>query len=156
MAFSMIKKLDNSNQDIAHQIFCVFQRSYKVEAQLIRALEFPPLLRRVEDIKNATTCFYGFSENDCLMAVIEIEVEGKRLDIHSLTVDPNHFKKGIANKLMYYVLDNVEFTDAIVETATANIPAINLYKKHGFVESKRWTPAHGIQKLTMVFLNHIA
>lgn len=151
----MIKKLDHANQDIANQIFTVFQRAYKVEAQRIGVLDFPPLSRSSEAIKNAPTRFYGFSYNDCLAAVIEIEVEGKRLDIHSLTVDPNHFKKGIADKLMCYVLDNIEFTDAIVETATANIPAINLYKKHGFVESKRWTPSHGIQKLAMVFLNHI-
>ncbi len=38
---------------------------------------------------------------------------------------------------------------ARVETAVANTPAINLYKKHGFVEFKRWTPSHGIEKLAM-------
>ena len=37
----------------------------------------------------------------------------------------------------------------MVETAVVNTPAINLYKKHGFVEFKRWTPAHGIEKLAM-------
>ena len=37
----------------------------------------------------------------------------------------------------------------MVETAVVNIPAISLYKKHGFVEFKRWTPSHGIKKLAM-------
>jgi hypothetical protein len=41
------------------------------------------------------------------------------------------------------------FSKAIVETAVVNEPAINLYKKHGFVEFKRWTPAHGIEKLAL-------
>jgi hypothetical protein len=39
---------------------------------------------------------------------------------------------------------------AIVETAVVNLPAINSYKKHGFVEFKRWTPPHGIEKVVML------
>ncbi len=146
----MITKLENSHEDIAHQIYTIFQNSYKVEAQLIDVLDFPPLLRSVKDIVNARTDFYGFEDNDSLAAIIEIVVKDKHLDIHSLTVDPKYFRKGIADKLMSYILDAFEVTQAIVETAVANTPAINLYKKHGFVEFKRWTPSHGIEKLAMV------
>ena len=71
------------------------------------------------------------------------------LEIYSLTVDPKYFRKGIAGKLMSYVLGAFELTEATVETAVVNEPAIHLYKKHGFVEIKRWTPSHGIQKLAM-------
>jgi ribosomal protein S18 acetylase RimI-like enzyme len=145
----MITKLDNSNKEVANQIFTIFQNSYKIEAQLIDALDFPPLLRSAEDIENSKTQFYGFNENKCLAAIIEIVVEDQHLEIDSLTVDPSYFRKGIANKLVSYVLGRIDFSDAIVETAVANIPAINLYKKHGFVEFKRWTPSHGIQKLAM-------
>ncbi|KGJ88002.1 GNAT family N-acetyltransferase [Thalassotalea sp. ND16A] len=145
----MIKKLDNSNEEVASQIFTIFQNSYKIEAQLIGVLDFPPLLRSATDIENSKTLFYGFSENECLAAIIEIVIEDKHLDICSLTVDPNYFRKGIANKLISYVLGIIDFSEAIVETAVVNIPAINLYKKHGFVEFKRWTPSHGIQKLAM-------
>ena len=145
----MINKLDNLNEEVANQIFTVFQNSYKIEAQLIGTLNFPPLLRSAKDIENSKTLFYGFSENECLAAVIEIVIENKQLDINSLTVDPNYFKKGIANKLITYVLDKFYFSEAIVETAVVNTPAINLYKKHGFVEFKRWIPSHGIEKLAM-------
>lgn len=145
----MITKLDNSNEEVANQIFTIFQNSYKIEAQLIGALDFPPLLRSAKDIENSKTQFYGYSENQCLAAIIEIVVEDKLLKIDSLTVDPNYFRKGIANKLISYVLERINFSEAIVETAVANIPAINLYEKHGFVEFKRWTPSHGIQKLAM-------
>lgn len=145
----MIKKLDNSNEEISNQIFTIFQSSYKIEAQLIGTLEFPPLLRSAKDIENSKTLFYGFSENECLAAIIEIVIEDKRLEIYSLTVHPEYFRKGIANKLIAYVLERIDFSEAVVETAVVNIPAINLYKKHGFVEFKRWTPSHGIQKLAM-------
>ena len=64
-------------------------------------------------------------------------------------------KQGIANKLISYVLEEIAFSEAIVETAVVNIPAINLYKKHGFVECRRWTPSHGIQKLAMSIKNTI-
>lgn len=145
----MIKKLDNSNTDVANKIFTIFQNSYKIEAELIGAVVFPPLLRSAKDIENSTTLFYGFSENDCLAAIIEIVIEDKHLDINSLTVDPNYFKKGIASKLISYVLGITDFSKAIVETAVVNIPAINLYKKHGFAEFKKWTPSHGIEKIAM-------
>ena len=61
----MITKLDNSNEEVANQIFTIFQNSYKVEAQLIGVIDFPPLLRNAKDIENSKTQFYGFTENKC-------------------------------------------------------------------------------------------
>jgi len=145
----MITKLDHSNEEHAKQIYTIFQNSYKVEAQLIGTLNFPPLLRSAKDIENSATLFYGFIENKCLAAIIEVDIENNHLHIDSLTVDPSYFRKGIANKLISYVLETIEFSKASVETAVVNVPAINLYKKHGFVEFKRWTPSHGIEKLAM-------
>ncbi len=146
---SMITKLENSNEEIAHQIYTIFQNAYKVEAQLIGVFEFPPLLRSTKDIITSQTDFYGFSDNNCLAAIIEIIIEDKHLEINSLTVNPTYFRKGIADKLLRYILTSFEFKDAMVETAVVNKPAINLYKKHGFVEFKKWTPSHGIEKLAM-------
>ena len=145
----MITKLEHSIEKIAQQIFTVFQNAYKIEAQLIGALDFPPLSRSAKDIQNSTTQFYGFIDNNCLAGVIEIVIENKRLEIDSLTVNTHYFRKGIAHKLIDYVLTIMAVSEAMVETAVANLPAINLYKKHGFVEFKRWTPSHGIEKLTM-------
>jgi len=145
----MIKKLDNSNETIANEIHTIFQNSYKIEAQLIGVANFPPLLRSAKDIENSKTLFYGFSENECLAAIIEIDIENTYLAIDSLTVDPSFFRKGIADKLISHVIKISDFSEARVETAVVNFPAINLYKKHGFVEFKRWTPSHGIEKLAM-------
>jgi len=146
----MIKKLDNSNAEVASQIFTIFQKSYKVEAQLIDIIDFPPLSRSVQHIESSKTLFYGFIENKNLTAIIEISIKDKLIEIDSLTVDPSYFRKGIAGKLIRYILSTFKFSEAIVETAVVNEPAITLYKKHGFVEFKRWTPDHGIQKLAMI------
>ncbi|TMN36910.1 GNAT family N-acetyltransferase [Pseudoalteromonas sp. S2755] len=145
----MIQKLNNRDELVAIEIFNVFQRSYKVEAELIGASYFPPLSRTVEDICSATTHFYGYFENQNLAAVIEIVIVEKMLKIDSLTVDPSYFRKGIAGKLLNFALTEFDAAKVIVETATANAPAIKLYNKHGFVESKRWLPAHGIEKVAL-------
>ena len=145
----MIEILDNSNEEVANQIFTIFQNSYKVEAQLIGTLDFPPLLRSPEDIENSKTQFYGFIENERIAAIIEIAIEAQNIEINSVTVEPDYFRKGIASKLIKHVLQMIDFSEAIVETAVVNIPAINLYKRHGFVEFKRWTPSHGIEKVAM-------
>ena len=145
----MIIKLDNSKNEVAKKIYSVFQNSYKIEAKLIGVVNFPPLQRSNTDIKNSETLFYGYVEEKNIAAVIEVDRDNNLLDICSLTVDPKYFKKGIASKLVSYVLENNNFSKATVETAVANKPAINLYKKHGFVEYKRWTPSHGIKKIAL-------
>jgi len=150
----MIKKLEHSNEEIANQIFTVFQNSYKVEAELIGTLDFPPLFRTVSDIKKSKTQFYSFVENECNAAIIEIALDNQQLEINSLTVDPKFFRKGIASKLLSYVIEELDFKGATVETAVVNLPAIKLYNKHGFIEFKRWTPSHGIEKVAMSLNQH--
>ncbi|QHJ13851.1 hypothetical protein FX988_04131 [Paraglaciecola mesophila] len=147
----MITKLENSNEVVANKIHTIFQNSYKVEAELIGVVDFPPLLRTVIDITRSRTDFYGFSDKNCLAAIIEIEIKinEKNLDIHSLAVDPNFFRLGIEGKLIARALKSFDINAATVETAVLNKPAISVYKKHGFIECKRWTPSHGIEKLAM-------
>ncbi len=53
----MIQKLNNRDASMGVEIFNVFQRSYKVEAELIEASYFPPLSRAIEDICGATSHF---------------------------------------------------------------------------------------------------
>ena len=146
----MIAQLTHSNSDIASHIYAVFQASYKIEAALIGTKSFPPLSRTPQDIASSNTLFYGFYEGDSLAGVIEITYQNNLLEIDSLTVAPEHFRKGIAGKLMKYVLNAFDFTKAIVETAVVNAPAIRLYQKHGFNEFKRFTPSHGIEKVTLI------
>ena len=130
----MIKILEHWHNAVAKQIYTVFQNSYKIEAKLIGTQNFPPLFRRVQDIEHANSQFYGYFEDNSLAAVVEIVINGNQLEIDSFTVDPKYFRKGIANKLLHFVLSEIDYSKAVVETAVVNMPAINLYKKHGFVE----------------------
>ncbi len=145
----MIEKLDNADEDIAYQIFTVFQNAYKVEAGLIGAQFFPPLSRSADDIENAKSDFYCIRENLSIVAIIEITTEEKFIDIHSLTVEPSCFGQGLASQLIRHVLKMKGRSKVIVETAEANMPAINLYQKHGFSEFRKWTTTHGIPKVAM-------
>ncbi|AXQ97517.1 GNAT family N-acetyltransferase [Pseudoalteromonas piscicida] len=145
----MIQKLNNRDASVARGISNVFQRSYKIEAELIGARYFPPLSRAIEEISSATSHFYGYFENQILAAVIEIVLINKTLEIDSLTVDPNYFRKGIAGELLRFAMSEFDVEKVIVETATANAPAIALYQKYGFVEYKRWLPGHGIEKVAL-------
>ena len=145
----MIKLLDHSHLKGAADIYRLFQRSYLIEAELIGVLEFPPLARTSEDIAKSASEFYGYFDHDSLAGVIEIERDKSSIEIHSLTVDPAHFRKGIANQLIAYAFTLIDQGEARVETATANAPAIALYQKHGFKAFKRWTPDHGIEKLAL-------
>lgn len=45
----MIEKLNNKNLDISKNIHSVFQVSYTAEANLLNAIDFPPLNRTVGD-----------------------------------------------------------------------------------------------------------
>ncbi len=44
----MIKKLNQTNSSIAEKMHSVFQVSYAVEAQVLKATDFPPLQRSLE------------------------------------------------------------------------------------------------------------
>jgi ribosomal protein S18 acetylase RimI-like enzyme len=145
----MIQQLIHSHTEVAFEIYTVFQNAYKVEAQLINVVEFPPLARSAENISNSASIFYGYFENESLAAVIELTREDNCLSIDSLTVEPEFFRRGIANKLLAFTLELFSSRKTVVETAAANTPAIILYQKHGFVEFKRWVPDHGIEKIAM-------
>ena len=41
----MIQKLDNNDLEVAETIRNIFQLSYAVEAELLQAIDFPPLHR---------------------------------------------------------------------------------------------------------------
>ncbi|KAF7773777.1 hypothetical protein PCIT_a0096 [Pseudoalteromonas citrea] len=149
----MIRLLDNTKHTVATQIYDVFQASYKIEAALIGIAYFPPLARMIDDINAAKTLFYGYFEEQELAAVVEISMQDTVLSIDSLTVSPAFFRKGIARKLLCFVMDEYPFSCALVETAAVNAPAIALYQKQGFVVFKKWTPDHGVEKVAMSISN---
>ena len=143
----MIEKLQNNDLKVAEKIRAVYQVSYRVEAELLKAVDFPPLRRPIEDYINCNNQFFGFIKENKLAAVVEIIHNKEFTHIRSLVVDPVFFKQGIASKLMEFVLDTFDSSLFVVETGVDNGPASALYKKFHFKEVKQWDTNHGIRKV---------
>jgi ribosomal protein S18 acetylase RimI-like enzyme len=143
----MIEKLKNSDLVMAKKIQIVFQASYKIEAKLLNATNFPPLQRTLENYIQSKTAFYGYSKNGELAAVVEINTAHDFIRIRSLVVHPDFFRRGIAGKLIEFVFETFESNLFIVETGLANGPATKLYEKFGFVAVHQWDTDFGIRKV---------
>ena len=149
----MIELLDHSSGNVANQIYDVFQLSYKVEARLVGVEDFPPLRRSAANIQSSSSHFLGQRIGINLAAVIEYTHGGEALSIDSVVVHPQYFRRGLASELLQYLLAKYQWQNACVETAAANIPALVLYQKLGFSESKRWKTADGIDKVHLMRLH---
>jgi len=143
----MISKINHTEITIAQQIRAVFQVSYAVEAELLQAVDFPPLKRTINDFLESTTSFYAYFQKEEMAAVMELkEAEGHR-HIQSLVVDPKCFRQGIGSQLVQFALAAEEVQLFTVETGVDNAPAIRLYEKYGFRETRQWDTDHGTRKV---------
>jgi len=146
----MIETLNNKSALVAEKLFTIWQESYRVEAKLLQVLDFPPLNRTVADFINSSTRFYSFVKDDNYNAVMELRDNDDVLHIQSLVVQPSQFRKGLASKMIAFVLsENMEY-NFTVETGCDNLPAINLYLKFGFVETKQYETDYGIRKICLL------
>ncbi|WP_462248064.1 GNAT family N-acetyltransferase [Ekhidna sp.] len=143
----MVSKLDHTEREQALEIREVFQASYAVEAELLKAKDFPPLKRDLDSFINAETTFYGFIDENKLAAAMEIKVEETFTHIQSLVVHPSFFRRGIGSKLLEFLFDSHKANLFIVETGADNLPAIKLYELFGFKLVKQWMTDIGIEKV---------
>lgn len=143
----MIRTIPHKEEKHASFIKSVFQVSYKVEAQMLKATNFPPLSRKLDSFMSSVNDFFGYYEEDTLVAVIEIKDELTHKHIQSLVVDPNHFRKGIGRKLVEYILTKHNTNLFTVETGKENKPARSLYESFGFELLKTYTAAENIVKV---------
>jgi ribosomal protein S18 acetylase RimI-like enzyme len=145
----MIKKLQNTDIEVSKKIHSVFQASYAVEAQILKAIDFPPLKRPIENYRESKTDFLGFIKNEELAGVIEINHANDHTRIASLVIEPRFFRQGIAGQLIEFVFNAYDSDVFIVETGLDNGPAIGLYKKFGFIEVTQWDTDFGIRKIRL-------
>jgi len=143
----LIKKLQHRNLQTAKKIRIVFQASYAIEAKLLKATDFPPLKRTIENFLESNTEFYGYFKGEVLAAVVEINHTSQFTHIQSLVVHPDYFRLGIASKLIEFVFKFYDTGLFIVETGVDNGPATKLYLNAGFIEVKQWDTEFGIRKI---------
>lgn len=146
---SPIQSIDHRERD--QEIYHLFQKSYKIEADLAKADKFPPLLWTSEMIRQRPGLFFGIFDGDLLIACIEVrESENTECLIASLVVDPKYFKQGLASRLLKFSLERFHQPVFYVETAAANHPAIALYQKFGFVQIKEYVADLNIPKVRLI------
>lgn len=143
----MIKLLDQNHFDSSEKIYHVFQRSYAVEAAILRCNDFPPLKRSIHDLMCSQTSFYGYFDQSKLQAVMELEEAKGHVHIRSLTVDPDFFRQGIGFALLAFVEKKFPLEKITVETGNENQPAVDFYLKFGFVKNYVWMTDIGIEKV---------
>ena len=135
--------------DIAEKIWKLGQRAYQVEARLIGIDEFPPLDRSAKDIQRSCSQYFGIWEGTELLAAVEIEGAEEEFLISSFFVIPSRFRSGLGDMLLHAILETKPNSRFMVETSVWNKPAINLYKKHGFVTTSQREISGGHKIFTM-------
>lgn len=134
-------------------IYEIFQKSYAVEAALLKCDDFPPLKRSIQAIQDSETSFFGYYNNEQLCAVMELEVYKNHIHVRSLTVDPKYFRQGIGFLLLQFVIDEFRPHLITVETGHANHPAVNFYLNFGFKKDKVFMTDVGIEKISFKLIN---
>lgn len=128
----MIRQIDISEEEVAKIVLPMQMEAYKVEADIIDYADLPPLKDTIESLQACGEAFFGYFEEQALCGVISLKFEHGILDIHRLMVHPMHFRKGISQQLMNYVLQTFNVRCVKVSTGSRNIPAICFYVKNGF------------------------
>ena len=135
---------------VAREVHRVMQAAYRVEAALLGVRDFVPLHRTVEDIRRAESTFLGGFLDGRLVAVAELErPPAAPLNVASLVVLPQHFRRGLATSLLRHVIAEHGAGPITVSTGMRNVPALRLYAGLGFQEQRRWS-VEGIPMVTLL------
>ena len=143
----MFIKINNNETKIAEEIRAIFQVSYAVEAEILKAVDFPLLKRTVSQFMDINSEFYAYYLTRNIAGVIEIDNHQDITHIQSLVVDPKYLSNGVGRKLVQLILDTFKSKLFTVETGIDNQPAIKLYESFGFQEREQWETNHGIRKV---------
>ena len=131
----MINALDLDNGETCQSILRVQVEAYRIEADLID-FPIPALFESARDLPKTAQHYYGFFEDKSLLGLIAASDEDQEtLDICKLCIDPAHFRKGIARRLLVFLEQKAlrnKKRRIIVSTGSGNSPAIQLYRKQSY------------------------
>ncbi|MEW9050166.1 MAG: GNAT family N-acetyltransferase [Neobacillus sp.] len=140
----MIRKIDLENQTLVQELFSLQRIAYLIEAKLIDFYDIPPLKESIEELLECGETFLGYFEDDELAGAVSFTKKGEELTICRMVVHPNHFRKGIGQKLLKSV-EELESAIPIIRVSTGrdNFPAKKLYQKNGYQLEKEIEVAPG-------------
>lgn len=122
----MIVDVNFDNNKLIDEIENQFNEVYKQKNEL-----------KNEFLSNPYTKIYAFIEKSNIIGIIHINDIYDRYEINNIYVLKEHRNKKVASQLMNKIIFDAEKNKKInitLEVKKDNIAAINLYKKHGFVE----------------------
>lgn len=89
------------------------------------------------ELNNPNSTYFVIKENDLIVGFTGILIVLDEADITNIVVKKDHRGKGISNLLLEKIIDfciEKQINKINLEVNSANIVAINLYKKFGFKE----------------------
>lgn len=135
-----VTPVDHRLPDNARQLHAIQMAAYRQEADLLGAVDFPPLQRSVADIAQSSESYVGAYIGDELVGAISTcrDEEDPAVNIASLVVSPAHQRRGVARTLVRAVIAQHAGVALTVQTGAGNAPVLALYEEFGFVECRRW------------------
>ena len=89
----------------------------------------------MQSLLNGPGVFAFIAEEDDLKGFIMVRVAADETEILSIAVGPDTRRRGLGSTLLTHAAQQVSGLGAVrmfLEVAAANLPARNLYEKHGF------------------------
>ena len=116
----MIKYISIKDEDIFYKLGSLISNN------------FSKLYNYNNIIEDNNSILVGYYEDNLLVGFIHCMKSIDSIDIVNIVVDNNYRRRGIATKLIEYIISNNKNKDYFLEVRESNIEAINLYKKNKF------------------------
>jgi ribosomal protein S18 acetylase RimI-like enzyme len=138
-------RLDLADPATLQQLWELQRAAYAVEASLIGFGGIPGLHETLQELRLCGETFLGLDDEIGLAGALSwTRLPDGTLDICRLVVHSRAHRRGIATAL----LDSLDATEpadlTVVSTGTANLPAIALYQRRGFIPTGERQIAPGV------------
>lgn len=127
-----IAVVDHRNARTATELVALQRRAYAIEAELIGYDRMPPLIETAEELMRSRLTMLTVIESGAVVGLLGYTMGEGMVDLDRIAVDPAHFRRGHARRLLNRLHELHPTHDAVVSTGAGNAPAIALYESLGY------------------------